>query len=254
MNIHAKQWVMTLLLFCMSYQMHAQTIHDSYLDVGVQVDSSCAVTHFFLDIGKKENLQVRWYPGPLDKAAGQLEQRVFDVSAHGISNINSAAPTAALASKPYLSVKRGFTVLQKGEFAGLKSLPEGAKVGVMDNSTALQDIKRNYPADYFDLTIIPMLEGSPRAMLRAGKIDAIAEGYTGFWFNPDDAKDLVMIDVHPLYDDDPDAEGLVFWVQEEDTALLNMINAYLDDVNTNIYFYYQNNKACDTDYAFPPSE
>ncbi|CAA0099539.1 Uncharacterised protein [BD1-7 clade bacterium] len=252
MNTRAKRWTTSLLLLWMINQVHSQTIHDGYLDVGVQVDSSCAVTHFFLDIGKKENLQVRWYPGPLDKAAAELEQRVFDVSAHGISNINAAAPTLALASEPYLSVKRGFTVLQEGEFASLKSLPAGAKVGVMDNSTALQDIKLNYPSGYFDLTIIPMLEGSPRAMLRAGKIDAIAEGYTGFWFNPDDAKDLVMIDVHPLYENDPDAEGLVFWVQQEDTALLNMINEHLEDVNTNIYFYYQTNKACDTHYAFPP--
>ena len=228
-----------------------KTIKYGFLDIGVQENPSCAVTNLFMDIANKEGLKIRWVTGKLEQAAADMENQLFDVSAHGISNINSAAPHFALASKPYLKVTRGFTVLKNSTLAKSNSLPQGARVGVMENSTALQDIEKNYPAQWFNLTIIDKLEGTARGMLRAGTINAIAEGYTGFWFNPDDAKDLTMIDIHPLDKDRPDSEGLVFWVQQDEGVLLNKINGYMNKLEINIYKHYQQNEVCDTDYVFP---
>ena len=205
---------------------------------------------FFSDIAEANNLQLRWYTGPLADVSDDMERQLYDISAHGVSNINTAAPQGALASSPYLYVTRGFTVLQDSPFASIKSLPPGARVAVMENSTALQDININYPPNMFDLTIISQLSGKPRELLRAGDVDAIAEGYTGFWFNPEDAKDLIMINTHPLYQDRPDEEALVFWVQNNRQDLLSLINSSLKGKG-NIYRYYQEKGACQTNYAFP---
>ena len=206
---------------------------------------------FFQEIASQDNLYLRWHTGPLASVADDMSRGLYDVSAHGISNVNAAAPHNTLPSEPYLHVQRGFTVLQNSAFATLPHLPGGSRVAVMENSTALQDIQKNYPEDTFDLKMITQLEGSPRKMLRAGDIDAIAEGYTGFWFNPADAKDLTMIDAHPLIADQPDAEALVFWVRNGLPALREKINERLKRVGGNIFKYYQENGTCDTHYVFP---
>lgn len=246
----------TAFQYSMSYAS-VFTKHLGYLDVGVQEDMSCAVVNFFTDIAKKEDLQLRLIPSPLQTASEKIYHNEIDVSAHGISNTNTQArPDYAVASAPYLDVQRGFTVLKNSPFAKMTKLPKGSKVAVMDESTALQDIKHKYKDD-FKLTIVSKLEGKARELLRQHKVDAIAEGYTGFWFNPDDAKDLTMIDVHSLDENDPNAEGLAFWVQVDEPELLDIINREVTTIKSshykleNIYRFYQDNGTCDTHYAFP---
>nr|WP_239480656.1 transporter substrate-binding domain-containing protein [Parashewanella hymeniacidonis] len=142
---------------------------------------SCAVVKFFIDIAKKEDLQLRLIPSPLQTASDKINHYEIDVSAHGISNINTQAkPDYATASEPYLDVQRGFTVLKDSPFATLKKLPKGSKVAVMDEGTALQDLNHQYKGD-LKLTIVSKLEGKARELLRQHKVDAIAEGYTSFW-------------------------------------------------------------------------
>ncbi|MBM7074271.1 transporter substrate-binding domain-containing protein [Shewanella sp. 202IG2-18] len=136
---------------------------------------------FFIDIAKKEDLQLRLIPSPLQTASDKINHYEIDVSAHGISNINTQAkPDYATASEPYLDVQRGFTVLKDSPFATLKKLPKGSKVAVMDEGTALQDLNHQYKGD-LKLTIVSKLEGKARELLRQHKVDAIAEGYTSFW-------------------------------------------------------------------------
>ena len=227
-----------------------QVVNSGYLTVSVHNYYSCAVRNFFESIAKQENLKISWYiNNKFDNLVRDMEQQKFDVSADGISNINKLVSFNALASEPYLKVFRGFTVLKNSQFASLKKLPEGAKVAVMNHSSALEDIQKNYPPHFFRLKIVNRIDNAARRMLRSGEVDAISEGATGFWFNPNDAKDLVMIDVHPLDKNNPDAESLVFWVQPGNLELLDKINAQLKKQG-NIYQYYQRNGMCNTSYVF----
>ncbi len=227
-----------------------QTLHPKYLDVGVQPGVSCAITRFFLQLAEENDLTLRLVITPLSEVSKRMVEGEFDVSAHGISNTNQSAPVhIASASKPYLKVMRGFTVLKTSEFASKEILPDGAKVAVMENSTAHQDLEKKYP-DKFELISIPQLEGSPRRELKSGVIDAIAEGYTGFWFNPDDKKDFTMIDIHALDEDNPSGEALVFWVLKEGEELLTAINSQLHSMDENPYKYFQEEGQCNTRYDF----
>ncbi|MBM7074272.1 hypothetical protein JQC92_19960 [Shewanella sp. 202IG2-18] len=66
-----------------------------------------------------------------------------------------------------------------------------------------------------------------------------------------------MIDVHSLNESDTNAEGLAYWVQDEEPDLLGVINQGIriikrsHDQFENIYRFYQDNGTCGTHYVFP---
>ena len=240
-----RYWFLLLMLFSSS-SFSKITI----LKIGAPEDFACAHQAFFGDLSRQHQYRVEVKISPFKDVAEEFNAGNIDVSVHGMSNINVYTPLdKAVPSKPYLEVKRGFTVKIDSSFATSGKLPRGSKVAVMERSTAYDDLVKHYP-DRFQLVLVKKLESTTRELLDTGKVDAVAEGYTGFWFNPDDAKRYKMIDVHPLDPEHPDKESLVYWVSKKKSRLLENINQLLAKVE-NPYRYYQENGTCHTRFNFP---
>jgi ABC-type amino acid transport substrate-binding protein len=177
---------------------------------------------FLKGFAEEQHLKLISERYPFDGLWSRPGRNECDIAAAGISVLASRASEGVVWSEPYFNVQR--TLLIRGADAGtLKAISDfgGRKIGFVGNSMAEGDVRTRAPDTTILLKYTSALVGLED--LKAGRIDAFADGsVTSSYFaaaNPG----LAIIDAHALIP----LETLAFPVRAA-SGLLDRLNAYIE--------------------------